>query len=228
MAATCIRTTRPATATELATLTQRGQARGVLGCAAVPAVFAAGAAIVMAARFGLLAGGVVVLVAALAATAVVVSFRSYWRPVQARIREDVASGTVEVLTIASAAPFHIPPMHSSVSPAFAFELEGGRTLVLLGQWLSEEATFGGTPDPVADDDAGDAFANALTPPNAFPTSAFVVHRFARSGEVVRIELTGPYLEPAELNLDLRPANDFPSRIYEVPPSKLAEVLAAPR
>jgi hypothetical protein len=168
MPAPCVRTTRPATATELATLRERGKARGMLGCMAVPAVCLVAGAIAVASTIGVLGG--------------------------------------------------------SVSPAFAIELEGGRTLLLLGQWLSEEATFGGTRNPSLDDDAGEPFANALPPPHAFPTRAFTVHRFPISGEGLRIELTGPYVEPSELNLDLRSANGYPSRIYDVVPSKLVDVI----
>jgi hypothetical protein len=154
----------------------------------------------------------------------VVSFLRHRAPIRARASLDLEARTVEVLTVTDAAPLSIDAMHSSVDPAFAFEIEDGRTLVLLGQWLRDEATFGGTRDPSADDDAADAFANGLTPPNAFPTSAFTVHRFPASGEVVRIDLAGPYVAPAALALDLRAANDYPSRIYEVIPSRLSEVV----
>ena len=153
------------------------------------------------------------------------SMTSYLRPIRERIREDLANGTVEILAITSAAPLHVPAMHSSVDPAFAIELDDGRTLVLLGQWLSDPKAFGGTwRDLPEDDDAGDAFANGLPPPYAFPTSAFTVERFPVSGTVVRIGLNGPYVAPADLEVDLRPVNDYPSRIYETPAARLSEAL----
>jgi hypothetical protein len=230
MPATCVRTTRPATAGELATLRERGKARGMVGCLAAGAVPVAVAALVVGLKLGLLFGlGVVVLVLVVVAL-FAHSFLQYHRPIRARQREDEAQATVEVLAIAAAEPIEIPPMHSSVSPAFAIELEGGRTLLLLGQWLSEEATFGGTPSDREgwDDDAGDAFGNALPPPFSFPTRDFTVHRFPISGEVLRIELTGPYVHPPELDLDLRAVNDAPSRIFDVVPSKLVEALPPAR
>ena len=124
---------------------------------------------------------------------------------RARIREDFANGTVEVLAITGAVPLNVPAMHSSVDPAFAIGLEGDRTLLLLGQWLSDPATFGRTrTDLTRDDDAGDAFANGLPPPCAFPTGAFTVHRFPVSGDVVRIELAGEYIAPADSGREHRP------------------------
>ena len=137
----------------------------------------------------------------------------------------VSQSRRETVAITSAVPLNIPAMHSSVDPAFAIELDDGRTLVLLGQWLSDPKTFGGTwKDLPEDDDGGDAFANGLPPPYAFPTSAFTVERFPVSGTVVRIGLAGDYLAPADLAVDLRQVNDYPSRIYETPPSGLPEAV----
>jgi hypothetical protein len=226
MPATCLRTTRPATAAELATLEARVKARGGFGCLATLSVPIAAAALSAGLRFGLVLGAAVVLVAAVVVGAFVVSIVKHQRPIRERQRQDLANGTVEILAVSSATPLNVPATHSSVDPAFAVELEGGRTLVLAGQWLSDPTTFGGTNEDAGDDDAGDPFANALPPPYAFPTRAFTVHRFPVSGEVLGIELAGEYVEPPELggNVDLRVVNDYPSRIYDTVPSKLPEVL----
>jgi hypothetical protein len=225
MAAACVRTTRPATEAELALAREQGKFRGALGCLAVPLAFVLFGSVAVAGRAGwafaaALIGAVLIVFAIFAR-----SMTSYLRPIRERIREDLANGTVEILAITSAAPLHVPAMHSSVDPAFAIELDDGRTLVLLGQWLSDPKAFGGTwRDLPEDDDAGDAFANGLPPPYAFPTSAFTVERFPVSGTVVRIGLNGPYVAPADLEVDLRPVNDYPSRIYETPAARLSEAL----
>jgi hypothetical protein len=228
MPATCLRTTRPATGAELARLQGQGKARGMVGCLGVAAVPVVVVFVLVGQRFGILFGAGVLVLAAIVLAAFLVSFSKYLAPIRGRIRQDVAAATVEVLAITSAVPLSVPATHSSVDPAFAIELEGGRTLVLLGQWLSDPATFGGTQDDLAgaDDDAGDPFANALPPPYTFPTRAFSVHRFPVSGEVVRIDIAGEYVEPPALagNVDLRAVNDFPSRIYDTVPSRLSEVL----
>jgi hypothetical protein len=228
MPATCVRTTRPATADELAVLMARSEQRGAFGCLSALLVPFAVLALVLGLRGGWVIGAGILALGAILVGGLAVAFLRHRTPIRGRARQDHAAGTVEVLAVTGAAPLSITAMHSSVDPAFAFEIDGGRTLVLLGQWLREETTFGGTRDAPADADAGDAYANALPPPNAFPTSAFTVHRFPISGEVLRIQLTGPYVQPPELNVDLRSASDYPSRIYDVVPSRLGEVIPAPR
>lgn len=228
MPAACVRTTRPATDGELALLREQGKFRGSLGCLAVPLAFVLFGSVAIAGRVGYAFTAAVIAAVLILFAIVARSMTGYLRPIRERIREDVANGTVEILAITSAAPLNIPSMHSSVDPAFAIEIDAGRTLVLLGQWLSDPATFGGSSKDLAtDDDAGDAFANGLPPPFAFPTSAFTVERFPVSGTVVRIGLAGDYVAPADLALDLRPVNDYPSRLYDTPASRLSEVLPKP-
>jgi hypothetical protein len=225
MPAACVRTTRPATDAELALVREQGRFRGALGCLAVPLAFVLFGSVAVAGRVGYAFTAAVIAAILIVFAIFARSMTGYLRPIRERIRQDVANGTVEILAITSAAPLNIPGMHSSVDPAFAIDLEGDRTLVLLGQWLSDPATFGSaSTDLPADDDAGDAFANGLPPPCAFPTSAFTVERFPVSGTVLRIGLAGDYVAPADLAVDLRPVNDYPSRLYEAPASRLSEVL----
>ena len=230
MPAVCVRTTRPATDAERARLRSRASLRGAIGCLSVLAVPLIVVGVAAGVRFGWTLAAVVILAGALAVGVFARSFIADGRRSREWLRQDAANGSVEVLTITSATPLAIPATHSSVDPAFALELDDGRTLVLLGQWLASPETFGGRSADLEDDDAGDAYANALPPPYAFPTSAFTVHRFPLSGEVVRIELAGDYVAPADLggHLDLTPVNDSPSFIVDAPPSRLAEVLPGRR
>lgn len=230
MPALCARTTRPATSAELAYLRAQAKDGASLGCLAVVALVAlpsAATCFFVGERFGGAIGGALgFLASAIGAGAIARSLVKFSAPIRARIAQDLENGTVEVLKLSSVSPIDIPATHSSVDPAFAFELEGNRTLLLLGQWLSEPSTFGGDWKNVVDDDAGDAFANALPPPYSFPTDAFTLHRFAVSGEVVRIDLDGQYAKPREVpvHVDLREANDFPSRIVDGPPEDLSAAL----
>ena len=86
--------------------------------------------------------------------------------------------------------------------------------------------FGGDPNNIVDDDTSDAIANGLPPPYSFPTDAFTFHRFPVSGEVLRVDLEGKYAKPRELpvHVDLRPANDFSSRIVDGTPEDLPSTL----
>ena len=230
MAAACARTTRPATSAEVERLRAQASDHASFGCLTVLALPVALAGLFVGLRFGGAIGAIGAVVGVLAAAILIapllMAFRRHRAPIRARIQQDVADGIIEVLAVTGAAPLAIPATHSSVDPAFAFELDGGRTLVLLGQWLGDPATFGGDAKTLRDDDAGDAFANALPPPYAFPTRAFTVHRFPASGEVVRIDLGGEYVAPAELDgdIDLTKVSDYPSRVFDMPPSGLAGAL----
>jgi hypothetical protein len=188
-----------------------------MGCLAVLAVPFMAVCFFVGVRLGDELGGVLgVALAALAMAGLLRSWRRFMSPIRARIKEDLANTQVEVLAISSAQVLNVPATHSSVDPTFVIELEGNRVLILLGQWLAEMATFGGKIDDSQQDDTGHAYANGLPPPWAFPTSAFTLHRFPWSGEVLKIELKGPYVAPVEIgvSVDLVQINDAPSRIVE--------------
>lgn len=203
-----------------------------MGCLAVLALpFAATCFFVGERVAGLVVGAVAVALAVAAILAFYVSYHRFSAPIRDRVRRDIANASVEVLSITDAVAFNIPAAHASVDPAFAIELDDGRTLLLLGQWLSEPSTFGADAKDLPEADDGDAFANALPPPCSFPTRAFTLHRFPISGEVVRVELVGDYVAPEDIDLDLRRVNDMPSRILECTladlPGAVARLAAGP-
>jgi hypothetical protein len=142
-----------------------------------------------------------------------------------RIALDLKEGEVEQLTVEGAEPRLIHAKLKSVEPALAFELQGGRTLLLVGPWLSDPRTFDG-PEALMPRGDGRPYANQLVPPYAFPVDSFVLHRFAKSGNVARLDLHGEYVTPSPFGgaLSLMSLSGFQSRLLDVPLSKLAEAL----
>jgi hypothetical protein len=220
MAATLTRSTRDATAEDIRVLERQAGVSSTLRHLLLMATALAAGAFVLGRFLGGVVGGVVVAILVLgffgwAAT----SFLRFHAPIRKRVDADLRNRTVEILDISGAQPFTIPADHSSVDPAFAIELDGNRTLILVGQWLREPRTFGGSHEQLRDgDDEGDRYANVLPPPYAFPTSAFTVHRFPVSGVVVRIDIKGDYVAPAELvpQVELRKGVPADSHVLECP------------
>jgi len=215
--ASCLRTTRPATPAELAVLRAQLRPDSTMGCLVAVALPFLGVCFFVGEGFGQGWGGAAGTVLGMA---LVAAFARSWRrfigPTRARIRQDLADAMVEVLTLDSVTPLEVPSNHSSVDPTFVIELDSQRVLILLGPWLVEPTTFGGQWQEPHESDAGDAYANGLPPPYAFPTSAFRLERFPSSGEVVRIEITGDYVAPKRIDVDVNAAliNDAPTRIIE--------------
>jgi hypothetical protein len=231
MPAACVRTVRAASSQELDELRVRAKGWGTPGCATIIALPLVVTGFLVGLQPGGFVGGVTgALLAAAALGCCFYSFHRFSSPVKKRMRQDLSNAQVEVLAIVDAVPLSIPASHSSADPGFAFELENGRTLLLLGEWLCEPDTFGGDWKGLPDNDEGDNFANALPPPFSFPTRAFTVHRFPLSGEVLRISLESDYVAPETMegDIDLAALNDMPSRVLHCPLSDLAETVRSLR
>jgi hypothetical protein len=229
MSATVSRSTRPADPEELRRLRSQASRAPLVGCLGL--VFGLGAVsgfFVVNSWFGVVGGAVgAVAPLAIGIWVLVMSLRAA-EPRRLRIAEDLEHGMIEVLSVEGATPQWVVAEHSSVDPAFVFELVGGATLVVLGQWLRDPATFGGTERDLPQSDEGERFANGLLPPFAFPTHSFQLHRFPVCGEVVRIRIDGDYVAPEEYpgHLDLRPLNDRPTSVLDCPASGLPRAVEA--
>jgi hypothetical protein len=95
------------------------------------------------------------------------------------LRLDLARGVVE-LVIVDDADVALEMDNNTSSPVFAFELQGGKALALVGQWLWDARTYGAKPSDVIETDQR---GNDLPQPWSFPSTAFTVHRLTASGEV---------------------------------------------
>lgn len=195
MVASCERSERPATTEEIAAVPSLRSER--LGCSLV---FAAPFLIGSYPLFTRLEGtwGALLGVTTLAVAGLV--FAGVWRDWTGMKRghdRDAQTGVVEILTIRGARAVEIFGDHSSAMPAFAFELEGERTLLLMGPELQDPPTFGGKWSDLNEEqeEERDNYANMLLPPLAFPTTDFRLHRWPGSGHILRIEPLGDYLAP---------------------------------
>lgn len=197
MPARCERTIRPATREDLETLDAHPTFTGTnpdavlfLSCVIV---FCAG----VGWAFGSWLGFAVGLVLGVGAS--VWLFRSIRRDSAEFIRLkdlDLKDPQIEVLSLTAASAIDIPSYHDSTDPTFAFELQNGQALLLIGEWLMDPRTYGGTEaDVPAPDGEAEEFANHLLPPLAFPVPAFELHRFPNSGIVTRISLLSDYAAP---------------------------------
>jgi hypothetical protein len=100
----------------------------------------------------------------------------------------------------------LEPSDDHQDPALCLQIGDDTLLLLVGQWLRDPAVFGAKPpreDPLEDR------VNGLADPRGFPSTAFVIERLPHSGTVLRIVVTGPYLDPVRVHVDLlKPDYDF--------------------
>jgi len=199
MTTTCLVTTRDAADGELRQLRERCPNTVVATAIAVVIGFGVGfglGALVEFGRTACIVSGVAWSLACLG------GMRGSVTQLRQRTR-DLATGQIEVLEVRDAVPFLIAPREVSDDPTLFFELPDGRTLVLVGAWLSETQTFGDAPRAAEEgyeESSFDAYANHLQPPWSFPTSAFRLTRFAATGVVTRIEVLGDYVAPQTANV----------------------------
>lgn len=228
MGAILQRSERPASPAELAEARRRISGAGSLGCAALFSVGIVTAGVHLGSQWSEVGAWIVgSLVAVIVTLALVGSARSAAR-LNARVRADVAAGKVELLDLRDAEPVNVQPARSAVSPGLLFDLDGGRCLVLVGQWLTAPETYGGSYVERSADAETDGESEAYpvsAPPYAFPTSEFTVIRLPRSGQVLRIERRGEYRRPGPAReLDLTPIGDMPSRVIDCPVRGIEEHL----
>ena len=53
------------------------------------------------------------------------------------------------------------------------------------------------PERVAHNDEGEKFLNGLPPPWSFPSVRFTLRRIVATGDVLSLQIAGPYLEPLD-------------------------------
>lgn len=115
---------------------------------------------------------------------------------RARVRRDRQQGEVEVLELRVERAWELDPHDTAITPALLVELGEGESLLLMGPWLWEAATFG-APAPASEHEAELQFFNGFAPPFAFPTTELTLTRFPHTGRVTAIRLRGEYLAPAD-------------------------------
>ena len=85
-------------------------------------------------------------------------------------------------------------------PVLCFEVESDRIVMLKGQWLWDESTYGA---PRIKDDPDENFLNGLGKPYSFPSRKFTVVRWPGTGKVVNICVSGDYLAPEKSNVEIK-------------------------
>jgi hypothetical protein len=103
-----------------------------------------------------------------------------------RERRDVQKRMVEVIQ-AEDVRLAQQEEHNDEGPLYYVGIGEGKVLFLGGQWLGDWPIYNVAPPEIEDDD------EYLGPP--FPASAFTLSRLPLSGEVLRIDITGPPLAP---------------------------------
>jgi hypothetical protein len=98
-----------------------------------------------------------------------------------------ADSEVEEVRVRGARAVEVDGDHSSVTPAAAIEVAGGKLLLLAGQWLDEPTTYGLPEADPCDEDG--PFGTV------FPCQGFTLRRVPASGEVRSIRIEG---EPIQL------------------------------
>lgn len=127
-----------------------------------------------------------------------------------RHRKDLADKTkraneadaIEILDIEATRAIDIQAP-GSTGPAVCVDVGDGQILLLYGQWLYDPTLYR-APEP--DEDKGDESWNGLPAPNAFPATAFRLHRWDGENQPFWIEIRGDYLAPEETAIQLRCAN----------------------
>lgn len=85
-------------------------------------------------------------------------------------------------------------------PVLCFEADPDRVIMLKGQWLRDECTYGAPP---IRDDPDENFLNGLGSPFSFPCREFIVIRWPDSGRVLAIKCSGDYLAPESSKINIK-------------------------
>lgn len=141
-----------------------------------------------------------------------------------RAAKDWESQIVEELSVSQPRVVEIGLINDN-EPILAFEIGEGKLLVLQGQWLRDETTYGAKAPE--EDAPFDQYLNGLPPPHSFPSTEFTVVRLSHSGRVLGIRVRGEYLRPSETVEALKRGYDFrDSEILSGRLEDIAGVLAA--
>jgi hypothetical protein len=152
-----------------------------------------------------------------------ISFVPFERRLHYRAAEDAAAQHVEELQVLRARVVEIALINDN-EPILVFDIGEGRLLLLRGQWLRDETTYGAEPlvgDPYEE------YINGLPAPNSFPSTDFTVVRLPHSGRVLQIRVSGAYLKPPDAIAALKPEYEFnDSEVFAGQLDEVADVLAA--
>jgi hypothetical protein len=102
-------------------------------------------------------------------------------------------GRVQELRARGARAREIAADHASVEPALALDIGGHQLLLLAGQWLLDERTYGLALALGTGESSEDSF-NRLPPPHVFPSEAFTLRRVVETGQVLNIAVEGAAIE----------------------------------
>ena len=128
------------------------------------------------------------------------SFRRFEVKGRRQIRADLEAGVVQQIHVRTSRVAQFEPDHSSIDPAFAFDIGRGNLLVVAGQWIVNEPRTFGVPSgtaPLVDEDLAEAIGNRLPPPWSFPSDRFTLSRLPVSGEVLSVRVAGEALVPTK-------------------------------
>jgi hypothetical protein len=152
-----------------------------------------------------------------------ISFIPFDRRLRGRATKDLESQLVEEIHVSEARVVEIG-LISDNEPILAFDIGDSKLLLLQGQWLRDEDTYGAERligDPFEE------FLNGLPAPYSFPSSEFTVIRLPHSGLVLGIRVRGAYLPPSETVEALKPEYEFgDSEVFIGQLEEVASVLAS--
>ena len=122
----------------------------------------------------------------------------FFRKVKQRQSLKTDSAAVEVWEVSAQRVLDIEPLGDN-APAFCFFVGNGKALLLVGQWLLEH--------------------------DLFPAQSFRLHRWRDNQESIRLEVTGPEIEPEHSTVRLRPSYRFGQlELIDATPETLQEDL----
>jgi hypothetical protein len=123
---------------------------------------------------------------------------SFFRKVERPRSLEKDSTAVEVFETSAQRVLDIEPLGDN-APALCFFVGDRKALLLVGQWLLEY--------------------------DSFPAESFRVHRWRETKECIRIEVTGPQIEPEHSTARLRPSHRFRQlQIIDAAPETLQQDL----
>lgn len=113
-----------------------------------------------------------------------------------RAREDLVSGVVQILHVRGGRVVVKEP-YNDEGRALIFDVGDGWLLLLQGDWLYDESTYGAPARSLDEVEAADdtGHINGVPDPHGFPSGDFELDRAERSGIIFGIRVRGPYLEP---------------------------------
>ena len=111
------------------------------------------------------------------------------------IKRDSAGVTKKMFKATKAYDLLAP--NDSVGPSLCMEIEDEKYLLMNGQWIYNENTYGEEARESYDEESG--IFNGYRPPYSFPSTQFEIWVSNLDGKPSRIVVLGDYLEPKEVD-----------------------------